>query len=67
MIFAVLQGLVGGLVFWFLGIAGALLWGVPVDISSLFLVIGTGLIWLPVTIYLAAMGGIWRAAGRDSL
>ncbi len=60
-IVAILQGLIGGLVFWFLGIGGALLWGVAMAIFSLFPAIGTGLIWVPVTVYLLATGDVWRA------
>lgn len=60
-IVAILQGLIGGLVFWGLGIKGALLWGVAMGIFSLFPAIGTGLIWVPVTAYLFATGNIWQA------
>lgn len=60
-IVAILQGLIGGLIFWFLDIGGALLWGVAMGVFSLFPAIGTGLIWVPVTIYLAATGNIWQA------
>lgn len=59
-IVAILQGIIGGLVFWMLGIGGALLWGVGMGIFSLFPAIGTGLIWVPVTIFLLATGHIWQ-------
>jgi predicted PurR-regulated permease PerM len=42
----------------FLWIGGALLWGVAMAVFSLFPAIGTGLIWVPVTIYLFATGDI---------
>ena len=60
-IVAILQGLIGGLVFWFLGIGGALLWGVAMGVFSLFPAIGTALIWVPVAMFLVATGDIWRA------
>jgi predicted PurR-regulated permease PerM len=60
LIVAILQGLIGGLVFWSLGIGGALLWGVAMAIFSLFPAIGTGLIWVPVTVYLLVAGDFWR-------
>ncbi|MBY0305456.1 MAG: AI-2E family transporter [Sphingomonas sp.] len=60
LIVAILQGLVGGIMFWTLGISGALLWGVAMAIFSLFPAIGTGLIWVPVTVYLLATGDVWR-------
>jgi predicted PurR-regulated permease PerM len=62
LIVAILQGTTGGVVFWALGIPGALLWGVAMGVFSLFPAIGTGLIWVPVTIYLFATGAIWQGA-----
>lgn len=38
----------------------ALLWGVAMGVFSLFPAIGTGLIWVPVTLYLLATGAIWQ-------
>jgi predicted PurR-regulated permease PerM len=43
-----------------LGLSGALLWGVAMGVFSLFPAIGTGLIWVPVTLYLLATGAIWQ-------
>lgn len=59
---AIVQGLIGGLVFWFLGIHAALLWGVVMGLLSLVPAIGTGLVWVPVSIYLFATGAIWEGA-----
>ena len=61
LIVAILQGTTGGFVFWALGVPGALLWGVAMGVFSLFPAIGTGLIWVPVTLYLLATGAIWQA------
>ena len=41
---------------------GALLWGVAMGVFSLFPAIGTGLVWVPVTIYLLATGSIWQGS-----
>ncbi len=57
---ALLQGTLGGLIFWFLGIHAPLLWGVLMAFLSLLPVIGAGLIWLPVALYLLATGAIWQ-------
>lgn len=59
---AVVQGLIGGLVFWGLGISGALLWGVLMGFFSLLPAIGTGLVWVPVALYLIATGAFMKAA-----
>jgi predicted PurR-regulated permease PerM len=60
LIVAIFQGLVGGLVFWFLGMPSALLWGVAMGFFSLLPAIGTGIIWLPVSLYLLATGSVWE-------
>jgi predicted PurR-regulated permease PerM len=57
---AIVQGLLGGLIFWFLGIHAALLWGVVMGFLSLVPAIGTGLIWVPVSVYLFATGSVWQ-------
>lgn len=62
LIVAILQGLVGGMTFWSLGIGGALLWGVAMAVFSLFPAIGTAFIWVPVSAYLLATGDVWRGA-----
>ncbi|HPQ38106.1 MAG TPA: AI-2E family transporter, partial [Synergistaceae bacterium] len=53
---AVVQGTLGGFIFWALGIREALLWGVVMTLFSLIPVIGAGLIWIPVSLYLLALG-----------
>jgi predicted PurR-regulated permease PerM len=57
---ALLQGTLGGLMFWFLGIGAPLLWGVVMAFFSLLPAIGAGLIWIPVAVYLLATGAIWE-------
>jgi predicted PurR-regulated permease PerM len=58
---AATQGALGGLIFWWLGIPGALLWGVVMAVLSLIPAVGAGLIWLPVSLYLYAVGDILNA------
>jgi predicted PurR-regulated permease PerM len=53
---AAVQGTLGGIIFWILGIPGALLWGVVMTLLSLIPVIGSGLVLGPVAIYLVATG-----------
>ncbi len=56
----ILQGLVGGIIFWILGIPGPLLWGVLMGVFSFFPAIGTGIVWVPVAIYLLVVGQTWQ-------
>ena len=55
---AVLQGFVGGMIFWFLGIEPALLWGLLMGFFSLVPAVGTGMIWVPVSVYLLLTGSV---------
>ncbi len=57
---ALLQGGLGGLGFWFLGINGVLLWTVLMSVLSLFPLFGAALVWGPVALYLLANGSVWQ-------
>ncbi|MFO6181537.1 AI-2E family transporter, partial [Pseudomonas aeruginosa] len=54
------QGALGGLIFWVLGIEGALLWGTLMAFLSLLPAIGAALIWAPVAAYFLLTGAIWQ-------
>ncbi|MET0360857.1 MAG: AI-2E family transporter [Sphingobium sp.] len=60
LVVAILQGILGGMTLWLLGVGGALLWGIAMGFFSLVPAIGTGLIWAPVAIYLLISGSIWQ-------
>ncbi len=55
-IIAVIQGAIGGLTFWLLGIQAALLWGVIMAVLSLLPAVGAFLVWAPATVYLLFSG-----------
>ena len=57
---AVVQGALGGLIFWFLGIHAPLLWAVLMALLSLLPAVGAALVWLPVAVYFLATGAIWQ-------
>ena len=60
LIIAILQGSLGGLVFWALDIRGALLWAVLMGLFSLIPAIGTGFVWVPVAVFLIITGAVWQ-------
>lgn len=60
LVVAIAQGAIGGVVFWGLGMPAPLLWGVTMGFFSLVPAVGTGLIWVPVAIYLLATGAILK-------
>jgi predicted PurR-regulated permease PerM len=60
---AAVQGALGGLAFWYLGIHGAVLWAVLMAFLSLLPAIGAALIWVPVALYLLISGEVWKGVG----
>jgi|TARA_R100001244_G_scaffold6593_6_gene7894 predicted PurR-regulated permease PerM len=60
LIIAIIQGGLGGLIFWALDIRGALLWAVLMGVFSLIPAIGTGFVWIPVALYLVVTGAVWQ-------
>lgn len=60
LVVAVVQGVLGGLIFWVLGIHAPVLWAFVMAVLSLLPAVGAALIWAPVAIYLLASGSIWQ-------
>lgn len=60
LVVAIVQGTVGGLIFWMIGISSPLLWGVLMAFMSLLPAVGTGIVWLPVALWLLATGDVWQ-------
>lgn len=58
---ALVQGALGAITFWIVGLPAALLWGVLMAIAALLPAIGPTIIWAPVAVYLLATGAIWQA------
>jgi predicted PurR-regulated permease PerM len=57
---AAVQGALGGLIFWFLGVHAPVLWAVLMALLSLVPAVGAGLVWLPVAIYFLVTGATWQ-------
>jgi predicted PurR-regulated permease PerM len=58
---AAMQGFLGGLMFWWLGLPAPLLWGVVMAILAVVPMLGAFIVWLPAAIYLALEGN-WGQA-----
>ncbi len=58
---AAAQGLLGGLMFWWLGISAPQLWGVVMAVLAMIPVLGAFVIWIPVALFLA-LEGSWGKA-----
>lgn len=61
LVVAVVQGALGGIIFWILDIPAPLLWGVIMAFLSLIPAVGAALVWFPASLYLYATGA-WISA-----
>lgn len=58
---AAVQGTLGGLMFWWLGLPAPLLWGLVMAVLAVVPVLGAFVVWIPATIFLA-LDGSWGKA-----
>jgi len=58
---ACIQGLLGGLMFWIMGLPSPLLWGAVMGLFAIVPVMGTFVVWLPAAVLLAAQGSWLKA------
>lgn len=56
LIVAVVQGALGGLMFWLLGMPAPLLWGMVMGMLAIVPVLGAFLIWIPAALFLMLTG-----------
>lgn len=56
-----IQGFLGGLMFWFLGLPAPILFGAAMSLFAILPVMGTAIIWAPAAIFLAASGSWIKA------
>lgn len=59
LVVGVVQGLIGGVLFWILGIRAPVFWGVVMAVLSLLPALGTALVWGPAAIILITRGDTW--------
>ncbi|HEY6189089.1 MAG TPA: AI-2E family transporter [Pyrinomonadaceae bacterium] len=56
LVIAVIQGALGGLAFWMLGMPSAIVWAVIMTFLSMIPMAGAFIVWVPAAIYLAITG-----------
>ena len=60
-VIAIVQGTLGGLMFWILGLPSPLVWGVVMIVLATIPMLGTFLVWAPAAIVLAVTGHLVKA------
>lgn len=61
LVVSAVQGLLGGLMFWWLGMPAPLLWGVVMGLLAVVPVLGAFVVWIPAALFLALEGSWGRA------
>jgi predicted PurR-regulated permease PerM len=61
LVIAVVQGVLGGLMFWILGLPSPLVWGVVMVVLATIPMLGTFVVWVPFAIFLALTGNVGKA------
>jgi predicted PurR-regulated permease PerM len=58
---AIVQGTLGGLMFWWLGLPAPLLWGTVMAVLAILPVLGAAIVWIPAAAFLL-LEGSWEKA-----
>jgi predicted PurR-regulated permease PerM len=61
LVVAAVQGTMGGLMFWVLGLPGPLVWGAIMALLAVVPALGTFVVWGPAAVYLAVTGSVGKA------
>jgi predicted PurR-regulated permease PerM len=56
-----IQGLLGGILFYVVGIEGSLIWGIIMVLLSIIPGLGSYFVWLPTALILFILGNVWQA------
>lgn len=57
------QGITAGIGYWIFGVDKVFFWAFLTAITGLIPLVGTGVVWLPLGIYLLATGNVWQGIG----
>jgi predicted PurR-regulated permease PerM len=60
-ILGLIQGFLGGVVFWITGIPAPLIWGIIMSILSILPGVGSVIVWLPAAVAMLLLGNFWQA------
>ena len=60
LVVGIVQGTLGGVIFWLLGVQAAILWGVVMTVLSLLPAVGAALVWAPAAAIFLISGAVWK-------
>ena len=64
---AIVQGTIGGLAFWLLGLKAPAFWGVVMAFCSLIPIVGAALVWIPAALWLLFSGSVAKAVAMIAI
>ena len=62
LVIAFIQGTLGGLAFWILGLPSPLMWGAVMFLLSMIPMVGSAVVWVPAALFLVFTGHYYKAA-----
>lgn len=60
-VIGIIQGAIGGLMFWICGVPSPAIWGLVMILFSIIPMVGSALVWVPASIILFFLGDIWQS------
>lgn len=60
LVVGLVQGLLGGLAFWIVGVPSPAIWGLVMVLLSIMPLVGSALVWLPTGVVLLMIGQVWQ-------
>jgi predicted PurR-regulated permease PerM len=59
-VIGLIQGLLGGIVFWIAGIPSSAIWGLAMMFFSIIPMVGTTIVWIPAGVIMLLLGNVWQ-------
>ena len=60
LLIGIIQGTLGGILFWIAGVDAPVVWALLMAVLSVIPAVGPGLVWLPAGVILLAVGSLWQ-------
>lgn len=60
LVVGVIQGILGGLTFWIVGIPSPAIWGLVMILFSIIPMVGSAIVWFPAGLIMLFLGDVWQ-------
>ena len=59
-VIGIIQGFIGGFMFWIVGVPSPAIWGLVMVLFSIIPMVGSAIIWVPAAVIMFLLGQIWQ-------